>query len=200
MKPLIVFDVGNVLLGFSLKKAESNWNKIEPGSGRAIARLLWKTRLGERFELGHFTGRGLHALIKRRTGIRMGYRPFRDAFNRIFTPIPANIRLLQRLSKRYPTALLSNTNAVHWRYMLSTYPELRAARWPYASQILRALKPHAAAYRGLAKRTGFPVRRFIYIDDRPDFIRAARRLGISAHRCVNRRSMAAPLRRAGLVF
>jgi FMN phosphatase YigB (HAD superfamily) len=180
-RELLVFDIGNVLLRFDMDRAARNFEAGERGVGARLKRLLWGSPEGERFETGRLSGPGFHRLLRRRLGLRMGYAGFCRAFNHIFTPVTANLRLLRRLARRRPVALLSNTNPIHWRYIFRAYPALKAARWAYSSHQLGVLKPDPRAYRRLSRRTGVPLDRMVFVDDRPENVRAARRLGMRAH-------------------
>lgn len=178
--PLVVFDIGNVLLKFSPARAARNFNRLVPGLGEKMVHLIWKTDLGLDFERGRWTGAAFYRECLRRTGANVARKAFEGAFCDIFTPLKANLSLLERLSKTRPTALLSNTNPIHWTYLLKTYPELRRARYPHASHLLKEMKPAPVVYRRLAKKTGFALTEMVYVDDHPDFVAAAKRLGVRA--------------------
>lgn len=196
--PLVVFDIGNVLLRFSLEKARNNFDRTHPGSGDPLVRCLWRSQLGRDFEKGRWGGPGFFRELVRVTKTRMSYRIFCRAFCDIFTPLSENLNLLSRVARRYPTALLSNTNAIHWAHLLRTYPELRQAKFALASHRLRAMKPGRSIYRELTRRTGFPPRKIVYVDDHPEFVAAARRLGIRAHCFDGTSSLKALLAREGI--
>lgn len=196
---LAVFDVGNVLLKFDVRTAARNFDRLHPGAGGALCERLWTSKLGERLESGRLTGAAFFAQCRRKLGLSMTYAGFCRAFNDIFTPIPENIAFLQALSARMPVALLSNTNDIHWRYMMRRYPALARVKWPLASHILRALKPDPAIYRALERKTGVPLRRMIYVDDREDCILSARRLGMTAIHYLGRRPLPEEFRKAGLL-
>lgn len=178
--PLIVFDIGNVLLRFSLERAARNFDRIEPGVGKKLIADLWETPMGTSFERGKISGRAVYSHLKKKYGLAMNFAQFRDAFNDIFTPVQCHLRLLQDLSRRYPTAILSNTNALHWEYMFKRYPAMRAARWPYGSHIAGAMKPSSRIFHALARHTKVPLRNMIFIDDRPEHVAAALKLGMRA--------------------
>lgn len=171
---LIVFDIGNVLLRFSKDRARRNFERIEPGTGGPLVRAMWESPLGVDLERGRLTGRD----FLRKVPVRMGYRAFADAFRDIFTPLRQNLRLLEHLSKTHDTALLSNTSDIHWPYLFKTYPALKSARWKFGSHRLKLMKPDPRVYRILSRKTGYDFRDIVYVDDHPDFIRAAQRLGI----------------------
>lgn len=177
MKPqkLIVFDIGNVLLRFSKERARRNFDRIEPGSGAILVKAMWDTRLGVDLERGQLSGRDF---LRRAGNVRMGYQSFADAFRDIFTPIRSNLRLLERLSDSFDTALLSNTSEIHWPYLFKTYPALKSARWKFGSHLLKLLKPDPRIYRKLSRATGYDFKDIVYIDDHPDFVRSAKQLGI----------------------
>lgn len=177
MKPkkLIVFDIGNVLLRFSKERARRNFNRIEPGAGAILVKAMWETRLGVDLERGHLSGRDF---LRRAGKVRMGYKAFADAFRDIFTPIRLNLRLLERLSDSFDTALLSNTSEIHWPYLFKTYPALKSARWKFGSHLLKLLKPDPRIYRTLSRTTGYDFKDIVYIDDHPGFVHSAKQLGI----------------------
>jgi len=179
-KPLVVFDIGNVLLAFSRRRAARNFDRVEPGSGAKLIGDLWDAPLGRAFERGRISGPELFRRLKKKHRLKMGYPRFRRAFNDIFTPMRPNLRLLEALSRQYPTALLSNTNAVHWAHILKKYPTLRRARWPYSSHLAGAMKPSAAVFRALSRRAGFSLDDMVFVDDIHAHVAAARRLGVAA--------------------
>ncbi|HMX94090.1 MAG TPA: hypothetical protein PKC50_02505 [Elusimicrobiota bacterium] len=195
-KPLVVFDIGNVLIAFSLERARRNFDRLEPGVGRRLVDKIWNHRNGLGFERGRFTGKAFFQWIRRATGVRMTYRQFRGAFVDIFTPLEKNLKLLERLSATHDTALLSNINPIHWRHVMKEYPGLRRARWRFGSHRLGAMKPAARVYRAVSRKTRTPFERMVYIDDRSDFVAAAKTLGIVARVYDRRRSLAAVLRSA----
>lgn len=190
-RPLIVFDIGNVLLKFDMGRAVQNFNRHSPAAGDSLRLALWKSPLGAHFERGRYSGHQIYRKLRNRFGLRLSYADFCLAFSDIFTPVTENLALLEELSERYPVALLSNTNGIHWRYIHQHYPALRRARWPYSSHILGHMKPDPRIYRALARRTGTPLDRMVFVDDLLTNVQAARRLGIKAVRYTGR----TPLRR-----
>jgi FMN phosphatase YigB (HAD superfamily) len=149
---LIVFDIGNTLLWFDLDRAADNLDRWAPGKGKAIKKFVWDSRLMPRFETGRITGQALYRLVKKKFGLKLPYARFQDCLNDIFDPIKPNLAVLRDLSRRRATALLSNTNSIHWKHMFKTYPDLRRARWPFSSHILHAMKPHPTIFRALSRR------------------------------------------------
>ena len=177
---LIVFDIGNVLLRFDVGRAARNFDRLHPGKGPALADFVWGPEASTLFETGRLSGPDLFSRAVEAFRLELSYAQFCEAFNDIFTPVEENLSLLESLARRHAVALLSNTNPIHWSYIFDRYPALKAARWPFSSHILGALKPDPGIYRSLSEKTGFPLDRMVYVDDREDFIRAADRLGVTA--------------------
>lgn len=90
------------------------------------------------------------------------------------------------------TACLSNTNAVHWRQMMSPvkgrYPNLARLRHRFASHEIGARKPDATAFEHVERATGLIPQQIIFFDDMPENIQAATARGWTAMlvpRCEN---------------
>ncbi len=87
------------------------------------------------------------------------------------------------------TALLSNTNAAHWRRHLPgpggrapDYPTAGLLRHRHASHLLGLAKPDEAIYLAFERATGFSGPEILYFDDLAENLAAPARLG---WRCVH---------------
>ncbi len=196
---LIVFDIGNVLLQFDTRIAARAFDRLDPGKGRPLAEALWSPGLMNRFETGKISGRKVFEIVRKKFDLTMGYAGFHRAFTDIFEPIAENVHLFRRIARKRTVALLSNVNDLHWTYIHRRYPVLKRAHLPFASFKLGVMKPSPRAYRAVAERAGFSLRKMVYVDDREDFILAARRLGVTALHYTGRRKLAAQFREVGIV-
>jgi len=183
-KPLIVFDIGNVLLWFSLTQAKRNFDRLQTGTGDLVVKTLWDSPDALPFETGHRTGRDMFRLFEKK--VDFSYTQFCRALEDIFDPIAENLTLLDQLSQSHPTAILSNINPIHWAYLMKNYPVLKKVRWPIASWKVGYLKPDKKIYEILMKRTGFSAENIVYADDRLELVETARAMGIRAVRFTGR--------------
>ena len=86
------------------------------------------------------------------------------------------------------TALLSNTNAGHWRRHLpgadgtpADFPTVGGLRHRLGSHQLALAKPDLAIYRALERATGFAPGQIVFFDDLAENILAAQGAGWRAH-------------------
>jgi HAD superfamily hydrolase (TIGR01509 family) len=82
-------------------------------------------------------------------------------------------------SRGIRTAVLSNTNTLHWARLETApeYPTPRLIPERYASHLLGLAKPDPAIFQEFQARTGMPPDRILFFDDLPDNIAAARAAG-----------------------
>ena len=82
-----------------------------------------------------------------------------------------------------PAALLSNTNASHWRRLAGLdggaleYPTLQRARFRHASHLLGFMKPDPRVYRAFEVAVGLDGERLLFFDDVEENVLAAREAG-----------------------
>lgn len=84
--------------------------------------------------------------------------------------------LLSRLIERgVATALLSNTNALHWGQLEADarFAPLRRVEHRFASHLIGARKPDAAAYEHVERTLQVDSERILFFDDREENIAAA---------------------------
>ncbi len=87
---------------------------------------------------------------------------------------------MAELAAWHPLFLLSNTNILHFDYLKANYPVLSYFNRLLLSFELGCRKPEADIYQALIQAAGLPPEEILFIDDRLDFVTAAREQGLQA--------------------
>lgn len=94
--------------------------------------------------------------------------------------IPGRRELVRVLAERYPLALLSNTNAIHWEHRVGM--EVGELLEPFGHVFLSYTaglrKPNADFFEYALATTGWRAEETLFIEDTPQHIAAAQRLGL----------------------
>src|ERR1700761_6052569 len=110
MDPVVVFDLGKVLVDFDYSIAAK---KIAARSTIQVENLhefLGGSSLLVRFETGQFNKHQFFSEVQKATGFDGGVDEFSEYFADIFTPIPAMLDLHVELkNQNIPTYIFSNT-------------------------------------------------------------------------------------------
>jgi HAD superfamily hydrolase (TIGR01509 family) len=147
-----------------------------------ILRRLWGNDLESDAESGRYDSQEQFRRIRARIEARdaWSYEEFLEDFTTGFELNPegvAALRFAAAAGKR--TFILSNTSYPHARLMF-THEELATLPEGYVFSFkVGAMKPDPAIWRYLLSTTGLAAEHCVYIDDVPDFCRAAERLGFT---------------------
>ena len=113
-----------------------------------------------------------------------------DAWNAMLLPFPeAHLPLLEALGDGYRIFLLSNTNALHIRYVEQDFQRRFPGRKPflqhfekaYLSHELHLRKPQPEIYTHVLRDAGLDADGTLFVDDRAENIAAAAALGIHTY-------------------
>ncbi|MDE7149834.1 MAG: HAD-IA family hydrolase [Bacteroidales bacterium] len=113
-----------------------------------------------------------------------------QAWNAMLLPFPeAHLPLLDAYGQRYRLFLLSNTNALHIRYVEQDFQSRFPGRKPflqhfeqaYLSHELHLRKPQPEIYTHVLRDAALRPEETLFIDDRAENIAAAATLGIRTH-------------------
>jgi glucose-1-phosphatase len=179
--PIIVFDLGKVLLDFDYRIAAANLAPYASTSAQEIVGLLLDTPLLHRYERGEFSTAQFFDALREEAGFKAGFDTFALHFTNIFTPVPSMIEMHSRIRARgFTTVLLSNTNELQFHHIQKRYPFVADFNHHVLSFEHRAMKPEVALYRAVESTTGHAGSELIFLDDRGDNIEAARNLGWQA--------------------
>lgn len=183
----VFFDVGNVLLRWRHSEA---LRRLARASGRPPALLAAFFLLEDavdRLERGRLSPRGLHRLLRARLRYEGSWERFARLWCAPLRPAAGAAALLRDAARRRPVYLLSNTSALHFACMRRRFPFLRRARGAVLSYRLGLRKPEPDFFREALRRARARAEEAVLVDDRPENVAAARRLGL---RTVRHRSVA----------
>lgn len=133
------------------------------------------------FECGRMDSRQFHRRVAQLLDSDVDFDEFREIWFSIFLPetlVPDT--LLEQLHRRYRMVLLSNTNPLHFELIRERYPILRHFDVFVLSYEAGAMKPEPRIYEAAVNAAGCAPQECFFTDDIPEYVEAARKMGIDA--------------------
>jgi putative hydrolase of the HAD superfamily len=185
MIKLFVFDLGNVILPFEhhqiavkLHEASLVKDRFTPDD---IFRYLFDHQKGfvNAYEEGLISSRDFFKELKERYKLELEPEDFKEIWNDIFEEDAGVSEIILYLKEKgYPIFLLSNTNELHFSYVMERYPIIHHFDEWILSFEVGAKKPQEKIYDVIFERKSLERHEVLYIDDIPDYIKAAAGFGI----------------------
>ena len=177
----VFFDIGNVLIHFSYEQMHRQVGDVCGLSPEEVHAHLLKEDLGIQYEKGEVTTDEMCAYF-----LRIGSKPHTQeellrAMSEIFYPNEAIYPIVQSLKEQgFRLILLSNTCEAHFAYIQREYPILDCFDGRALSYEVKARKPERKIFEKALSLAGCSAGQCFYTDDMPEYIKAARSLGIDA--------------------
>jgi FMN phosphatase YigB (HAD superfamily) len=176
-KPVIVLDVGGVLVGFDLKPlikalSKNRGDKVTLPSLSNIDKLFLPVQTGES------SMDNIVPELNASLGVSMSPSEWHALSCSVFTgEVPGMKGVLHELKKDFFLVALTNTVEVHWTFLLKTYDILKLMDGYIVSYLEGVAKPDPAIYKLVVDRycDGRPPH--FHTDDLPDYVEAARQMG-----------------------
>ena len=128
---------------------------------------------------GRIPPRDWHLHLAKRLGVDLTFEQFTEVWNRALDPQPIQSEtFLEKLSKNYRLALLSNTDPIHMSREETRFPFFRLFPVRIYSYRVGASKPSPVIYKEALKACKVRSEEAIYIDDVAAYAEAAERLGM----------------------
>lgn len=177
----VIFDLGRVLVDIDFARGlfarlvdVSRDPPVEVGQNLTRDRLL--VRLGT----GQISPAEFHRELCRRAGLDLTFDDFARQWCDVFSPMDGMETLFRDVAGRVPVGLLSDTDPLHWRHLLSTFPILRQIPKPTLSFETGVLKPAPESYLAAARNVGVAPENCLFTDDVPANVEGAQRVGMDA--------------------
>jgi HAD superfamily hydrolase (TIGR01509 family) len=173
MVPVIVFDLGKVLVDFDYSIAARKIAARSSGKIENLDQFLSGSPLLAQFESGGLTSRQFFFEVQKVTGFHGGADEFDGYFADIFDPMPGMIELHAGLrKKKVPTYIFSNTNEIAVGHIRHRFPFFSNFDGYILSYEIGAMKPHVKIYEALETMSRRATKDIFYIDDRAENVEA----------------------------
>ncbi len=182
----ILFDFGNVIIDIDLSGARRRVGALLSGGLESTGTETELTSLIHRYETGQIATDDFLKDIASRTIAGISREQIIEAWNSMLIGIPPyRLSMLEALKEQFAVLMLSNTNALHLAWVQSHLFnvhrvenfERRFFHDVYYSHLIGKRKPEAEAYKHVVEDAMITPAYTLFIDDLPENIRAAKRLG-----------------------
>jgi glucose-1-phosphatase len=176
-KPVIVLDVGGVLVDFDLKALFATLSK-KRGEEVTVPSLAALDKFFLPVQTGETSLDDIIPELNGSLGLSIGPDEWGDLLCSIFTgEVPGMKEMLRDLRNDFFLVALTNTIEVHWAFLLKTYDILKLFDGYIVSYKEGVAKPDPAIYQRVVDRYCDGRLPYFHTDDTPEYVEAARQMG-----------------------
>ena len=196
----VIFDLGNVLVNYDVKKAARRFSEAGGISQARIWAHFFLSKFERAYTRGEISNREFYRESVQSIQKPVPYKMFKRYWNDIFWENPGMEKLLVRIKRHYPLYLISNTNALHFTHIKREFKLLRHFKKMFPSHEMGASKPDPRIYRLVLKKIGLKPEETVFIDDMKSFVQGARGTGMRAIRFRGLKPLTHSLQKLGIRF
>jgi len=195
----IIFDIGRVLIRVDISRAMGGLASGLSLTPQDVWSAIEKDPRWLDWQEGRISPRDWHTHLAKRLGFSLTFEEFSEVWNRALDPNPIHSEsFLEKLSKNYRLALLSNTDPIHMSNEEARFPFFRFFPIRIYSYRVGASKPDPAIYREALQACRVQAEEAVYIDDIAAYAEAAQRLGMSGIVFQSPEQLQSDLRKLGI--
>ena len=187
----IIFDLGAVILNINYQNTIDAFSKLGVKNASTFYSKKAQANLFNQIETGDITTEKFLSELQKKTN-NASINQVSEAWNAMLLDLPENrLAVIQSLKKEYSIYLLSNTNTIH---IDAFKKKIGKAKWikfcnlfdkMYLSHEMGLRKPNAAIFEYILKEQNLKPEEVFFIDDSPEHIESANKLGIKTYHLKN---------------
>jgi glucose-1-phosphatase len=177
----VIFDLGNVLVFHDNALLARRLGERAGLTEQEVGRRLTNPDLFAGTNRGLLDGDGIRREVCRLLAVEIDQEEFETLWSCHFAVNQPIQPLIESLVGRVKLLLLSNTNVLHTDFLRPNLPVLERFDHLLFSHDLGLVKPEPAFYEAALARAGVAPEAAVFFDDMPEFVEAARALGIRGH-------------------
>ena len=200
----IITDLGGVLVTvdkWRMSRELAKYSSLSAGKIFSNFSSTSLTRTDIAFGKGLVAPRQFYRQMLRKLRLSgLSFGKFAGIYSDIFRREEGSIRLLRQLGKRHTLALLSNTDALHYReWSRLLGKDLNLFKQVILSFRVHAAKPGRKIFLAAAMKLGVKPGECVYIDDRAEYARAAAKVGMLGIHFTSPKQLRQQLRKIGII-
>lgn len=185
----LLFDLGNVLFDLDIPATERALAGVLGDRVNAFKKWSAQSRFFERYETGEISDSDFVDQIKQYCKTATVDHDIIKAWNAMLIGMPLErLMWLKELRKTYSVALLSNTNALHIKWVHHYLEQVHQITQfeedyfdqVYYSHVIGKRKPNEAAFRFVLENLGVSPEEVLFMDDVEGNIQSAGKMGIQS--------------------
>jgi len=197
----IIFDIGRVLIRVDMSRAMGGLASGLALTHQEVMSAIEKDPRWPDWQGGRISPRDWHLHLTKRLGASLTFEQFTEVWNSALDPNPIHSEFfLEKLSKKYRLALLSNTDPIHMSYAEARFPFFRFFPSRIYSYRVGARKPDPVIYHEALQACKVRAEEAVYIDDVAAYAEAAQRLGMTGIVFQSSDQLQSDLRTLGIRF
>ena len=183
----IIFDLGAVILNINYQNTIDEFTKLGVKNAATFYSKKIQTDLFNQIETGMISSNEFLKALQKETN-NANIKQLEKAWNAMLIDLPEErLQLIKKLKKNHTIYLLSNTNVIH---INAFKKQLGNKRWLafiklfdkiYLSHELGLRKPDVKIFEHVLKEQKLKAEEVFFIDDSPQHIAGAKKLGIHCH-------------------
>jgi len=181
---VIFFDLGNVILPFNhyqiAEKLSPFVGKKEFHDPRKIFSYIFDLKTGaiNPLDAGILSPEEFFQSLKESLQLSISFEAFAPIWNEIFIENPEVSEIIRSLKGRRRLGLLSNTDPLHFNYIVSTFPIVSTLEKWILSYEVGFKKPDARIFQRAMEWASVEPEKILFIDDTKAHVEAALSLGM----------------------
>lgn len=185
----IIFDYGNVIFDIDHQLTIKAFQDLGLQHDKAFFGHLQQNPLFDLFEMGKITPAQFRNEVRIIADQNFSDETIDNAWNTLLLGIrPGYLEFLTELKPRYRTFLLSNNNEIHYHwindYLQREFNVPNMSQFfehDYYSHLMGMRKPNADIFEKVIADQGLNVNETLFIDDSPQHLETAKKLGLNTH-------------------
>lgn len=175
---LVIFDIGRVILDFDHMITCRKLAKYSSKDEEYIYDYIFNSEVLNEYEKGKITSAKMFEAISDKLGLDIPFEKFKRIWGDIFTLKEGIEELIRRVKKAASIAVLSNTDEMHFDFIMDRVEIMKDFDWLFLSHEIGFRKPDKEIFEYIRDVTGFAPNEMIFIDDIEEFAEAASKYGI----------------------
>ena len=188
----LIFDFGGVIINLDYSKPVEEFKKLGIYNSKKLYSKKEQTKLFDSLECGQISDESFLNEIRKKSNTN-DLESIKKAWNSILLNIPEErVNLLKKLSSKYKIFLLSNTNSIHLKEIITSYGEKKWVNFisifndVYFSNEIGMRKPNEDVFYYVIKKNKLDVSKTLFIDDSLQHIKAAKKIGFKTYHLTNK--------------
>ena len=181
---VIFFDLGNVILPFNhyqiAEKLSPFVQKKDVQDPRKIFSYIFDLENGaiNPFDAGELSSKEFFQSLKESLQLCIPFEAFIPIWNEIFIENPEVSDIIRSLKGKWRLGLLSNTDPLHFNYIVSTFPIVSTLEKWILSYEVGFKKPDIRIFQKATEWASVEPEKILFIDDTKGHVEAAISLGM----------------------